>query len=254
MKHTFAAAAFIVAWPLCGSAQSPSTTLRLDAGVSWTVRRDLSASPLAFGGLGADAAVTLERDLERTSLQLFLRDSERHMSSAATPPASERVMQTQAGAGFLRRLNHPESGIGELRLGLMIESSLALTTHHYADPTHRVSSFVFHATTMGPVVAWRKAMLDGYLRAQLSTPIVGVVVHSYSVVNEEGDATTRRVVTPAALRELSGSVSFAPVTTRRLGVIYTYRIDASRYDDIQSVRSASQSVTIGAVLELGRTP
>ena len=49
------------------------------------------------------------------------------------------------------------------------------------------------------------------------------------------------------------AISYLPPNRDRVGLTYTYRFSVMRYSDLQPVRSASQSLSVGAVVRFGAT-
>jgi hypothetical protein len=55
------------------------------------------------------------------------------------------------------------------------------------------------------------------------------------------------------LRGLNGSLAYSTDQRRRVGLTYTYTFGILRYDDIQAVRTTSQSFSVGLVTRFGGT-
>ncbi|MEP6621755.1 MAG: hypothetical protein ABJE47_20680 [bacterium] len=224
----------------------------ISAGLVWNERRDLSASPLRFGGRGGLIALDYERAFGRFSLESSLSGGTRSLeSSSGSAPATERLADGQWHAGLLRRFDVVPPSLGELAFGMDVGTAVALTQHDYRDPARRVSNFVFATTAIGPAISWRQPLLGGTARVHFSTPLAAVVAHSYSAINEQNAATQQRLVSVGTLRGANGAISFAQNETRRVAAVYVYRFSALRYDDVQPVRTLSQTLSVGIVTRFG---
>ncbi len=229
-----------------------SASLSVSAGFSWNDRRDLSASPLLFGGHGGDFGLAAQRTLGHASLQFSLHGGARTLASSSnSAPATEHLTELQAHIWLMRRLHLQPIATDGLLIGLALESSAALSAHDYTDPARRVSHFVLGIVTLGPAASWRQTVHGGLATLEIATPVTAAVAHSYSAVNQQNSAVNLRVVSLGALRGVTSSLSYAPWKSQRVGVLYLYRLSALRYDDVQDVRLVSQSLSVGAVVRFG---
>jgi hypothetical protein len=136
-------------------------------------------------------------------------------------------------------------------VGVDVATTVAVTTHHYDDPTNNVSDFYIGAVTLGPSATFRHAIGGGIAAFRLSVPAVGLVDHPYSDARTADARVDARFATANVLRGIETSVSYAPAATARFGIEYAYRLHMLDYADVQPLRSVSQSLSIGVVRRFG---
>ena len=93
--------------------------------------------------------------------------------------------------------------------------------------------------------------MGSVVQFRLSTPVIGLVDHPYSDLKVPNAADDFRAASIGSLRGLTGTVSYAPIDSRRFGLMWTDRVALVRYDDVQPVRAVSQTLTVGLVTRLG---
>jgi hypothetical protein len=262
MAATTAACLLLVCAPRLAAQRTPasaaSTELGVTGGVGQSMRRDLSASPLAFSGHGSDVAIALRRVTGPSAIELTLNGGLHSLrSSSSASRATERVGQGQLSVALLRTLgDHGECACG-IAIGAALSGNMMLTRHAYDDPTHRSADFLFGAVGVGPAASWRAPVAGGFFDARVNVPVASVVEHSYSVVNEHDAATNWRFAALNTLRSATTTLAFTSSARRRVGLTWLYRADVLRYDDVQPVRVLTQSLSMGVVARFGmkgRTP
>jgi len=227
------------------TASARSAELALFAGVSQGARLETTASPRTFSGPGFAASLDFRRPFSQrwtfaTSIGTDLR---RFRPTASGEAGQEQIAEGDLRAMLLRRIwGAPPSSFS---LGLATALDVTQTVHHYADPARHFANFMFTSATMGPAVSWARSIRGGVANVELSSPLIGLVDHPYSD-HRQGDGFDRvRVATAAELRGISGTLRYAPAERGSFGVVYAYHFDLSRYADVQPMRSASQSFSIG---------
>jgi len=167
MAATTAACLLLVCAPRLAAQRTPasaaSTELGVTGGVGQSMRRDLSASPLAFSGHGSDVAIALRRVTGPSAIELTLNGGLHSLrSSSSASRATERVGQGQLSVALLRTLgDHGECACG-IAIGAALSGNMMLTRHAYDDPTHRSADFLFGAVGVGPAASWRAPVAGGF--------------------------------------------------------------------------------------------
>ncbi len=82
-------------------------------------------------------------------------------------------------------------------------------------------------------------------------PVIALVDHPYTALTDRRAGVDFRFATLDGFRGLNGSLAYATDERRRVGLIYAYRFEFLRYDDVQAVRTASQAFSIGLVTRFG---
>jgi len=249
-------ACLLVAVARAASAQSDATfapvpphQLTIFAGATQSARLEATASPRTFGGPGISAAL----DYRGTMGSLWTVGASvgagyRRLSPLDGPKSgTQQLFDGDVRASLMRRLS-ARSGFS---VGLASTTNYTYTEHRYPEPTGRVSHFVFGATALGPAVAYSRSVGRGAVGVELSSPMIGMVSHPYSD-NRTGDGLSRiRVATAADLRGVNGTLRYAPPMKGDWGMVYAYRFNLLDYKDLQPVRSASHSLSIGITRRLG---
>ena len=237
-----------------GSAQSSppptDTRLSLSAGFAWDDRRDDTASPLRFGGRGWSAALGYDRLVMNYSTLGWLDGGEQSLTSGATQ-STERLSSGALDVMLLRHVGAPASS-RRIDLGLDVRTSLAITSHRYADPSLPSTTFAFGLFALGPAASVRQEIGGGVARASVSTPAIAWVDHPYSEIRSATSRVQMRFASITRLRAVDVGFSYAGNERRRIGVTYAYRLGVLRYDDVQPVRSITQTLSIGVTARLGR--
>jgi hypothetical protein len=228
------------------TASARPAELALFAGLSQGARLETTASPRTFSGPGFAASLDFRRAFasQRWTIATSIgTDLRRFRPTASGEGGDERLVEGDFRAMLLRRISaRPASSFS---VGLATAMGMTQTVHRFADPATHVATFMFTSATLGPAVAWSRSIGQGVANIELSSPLVGLVDHPYAD-RHQGDGFDRvRVATAAELRGISGTLRYAPADRGGFGVVYAYHFDLTRYADVQPMRSASQSLSIG---------
>jgi hypothetical protein len=141
---------------------------------------------------------------------------------------------------------------GGLSLGADIRGTLVLTRHRYADPQNSRATFLVALATIGPAVAYHHDIAGGVAAIRAGVPVAGLVSHPYSGLKSDRRAVEFDATSLASLRAAAIGASYSAFVARATSVRYEYELRFMRYDDIQPVRSASQSLRVGLEHRFGR--
>jgi hypothetical protein len=229
------------------TASARPAELALFAGVSQGARLETTASPRTFGGPGFAASLDFHRSFSAqrwTFASSIGTDLRRFRPTVSGEGGDEQLVEGNLSTMLLRRISGGGGAASNFSMGLATELGVTRTVHRYADPASHISDFMFTSATMGPAVAWTRSIRGGVANIELSSPLIGLVDHPYA--DYRGNTFDRvRVATAAELRGFSGTLRYAPAERAGFGLIYAYHFDLTRYADIQPMRSASQSFSIG---------
>ncbi|HXT15889.1 MAG TPA: hypothetical protein VN706_09680 [Gemmatimonadaceae bacterium] len=256
------AVATLAALSMLGSLASPAraqsdsvtrrpTELTLLVGVSQRRQHDVTASPLVFGGSGFDGAATYARALSRTfAFDAGIAGGTHRLGTAASA-ARENVIEAGAHVSVLRTVIGVDNAARSLSVGLALAGGVISNQHAYATPTETTANFLMASATLGPDVVWRERMRSGVASVEVRTPIAGLVDHPYSEAKVDYTPVAIRTVSFNTLRALDGSITFAPASTRRAGLLVAYRFSLLRFADVQPFEAATQSLSIGFATRFG---
>ncbi len=225
--------------------------MSLLAGMSSAARFDATASPRTFAGLGSDGLLTWRQTprsngMEFTvalggSAQRFRAEGGRSSGSA-----TEQLVTGELRGAALRSLIR-SGDASMLSLGASLDGMFARTRHSYDDPSDRTADFIFASATLGPALASERSVGRGTARIDLASPLIGVVDHPFSDTRSGEPALRVRVAGVAMLHGINGGFTYAPAPGRHIGLVYMYRFSLLAYEDVQPMRSASQSLSMGIV-------
>lgn len=232
---------------------SPRSSLNLSAGVAQSDRVDQTASPIQFGGRGADVSATYERASGALCISTTGRGGMKTLMPANGVASRERLIDAELGVAALRTVSARENGTRAVGLGLDLRAHYAFTNHRYADPEQSTSDFRIGTLTLGPAVRWRETIRGGNAVLQLSTPLVSVVDHPYTAVTADRMGPRLDFTSVNALRGLQGALSYEWRATRNMSILAKYQASWMRYDDVRPVRALTQSFGVGITMPLGGT-
>lgn len=249
---------FVIA-PFTSRAQAPSSstcaaqqpTLNLSAGLAQSDRVDQTASPVQFGGRGADFSATYERARGALCFSTTGRGGVKTLNPTNGIASKERLIDAELGVAALRTVGASANGKRAFALGAEMRGQLAVTSHYYTDPELSTSQFRFGVLSLGPAARWRESIRGGTAVVQLSSPLFSVVEHPYAAITDGRSGPRLDFTSVNALRGLQGSVSYEWAATRRMSILTRYQAGWMRYDDIRPVRSLTQSFSVGITTPLG---
>jgi hypothetical protein len=232
------------------SAPCGGTTVFAAAGGVQNDRVDASVSPAQFQGRGG--SLSAGGQLHSGSLCFALRAQIAAHSLSATSGSvgRERLIDGDVGITALRDLVATPSRSASLAIGAQWATTFSTTAHTYANSSQSVERFRLGVSSLGPAIRGRLALGSGEMIAQLSTPLVGLVEHSYLAIWSGSDGPDLRLATVGSLRGADGEIAYARPLPRGLDALFTYRVSALRLDDARPVRSLSQSFTLGVRIPL----
>ncbi|MEP7348157.1 MAG: hypothetical protein ABI877_23020, partial [Gemmatimonadaceae bacterium] len=190
------------------TSRSARNELAVTLGAALTQQRDVTASPLRFDGKGYQLAARYERVAGRLSLAATFDVGSRHLTSAATSSGVQELTEGEVRVAVRRTLRSMQVSSG-LAAGVDVARSISITSHHYDDPTERISDFFIRAVTLGPAVSWRRGIVGGSAQAQLSVPFLGFVDHPYSDARIAQARSDARFTTLSKLRGVAAAMTFA---------------------------------------------
>ncbi len=236
-----------------GSQASPKSELAVFAGIGESAQLNATASPLAFHGRGPDVAAEYWRTFRggRLELSVAADGTARSVMAAETVSSTERLTTGGVHSSVLRQFAH-DSSRRILGVGVEAGADVAVTNHRYANPSQSTGDYLAAFATLGPVASWRERIGGAVAHVQLSTPLVALVDRPYSTLKRNDAPTSLRVAGVGSFRGVRGELSYAPAERRRIGIVYAYRFAVADYADVQPLRTASQSLTIGVVRRFGR--
>lgn len=229
-------------------ASFPAThTFSFSVGVAQTARFDEVVSPDRFGGFGPEASFSWVHPGEYFDIVSGFHGGTSALDAASVGDSPERALGARAHFAVLVS---PGLASDEPRLGIDLLGDASLILRSYPGATGSSASFGFGTATVGPAVLWPHRIGGGTAALWLSVPVYGMVVQPYSDLR--GVAPFPRVQWAGAsnLQGVSGALSYEP--GGRTGIHYEYRADFLRYNGPLSVRSFTQSVSIG--FAWGRKP
>ncbi|MEO6878898.1 MAG: hypothetical protein ABI205_10480 [Gemmatimonadaceae bacterium] len=229
--------------------------LSVFAGIGASAQLNAAASPLRFHGRGPDIATEYRRTLRSDRLELSIAASgaARSVMAAELVTATERLTAGRVGASVLRQFAC-DSSRRVLGVGVAAGADLSLTNHQYANPSQSTGDYLAAFATLGPAASWRERVGGAEAQLQVSAPLVALVDRPYSALKRNDAPTSVRVASLGSFRGIRGELSYAPAERRRTGIVYAYRFTVAEYADVQPLRTASQSLTVGVVRRFGRGP
>ena len=231
---------------------SPPTRHRVSivAGFAGSQRRDLAVSPATFDGFGLSSTAAYDHIGARTTISAGATWDRQHFRPQdGLISASEHVTQGSARVGLVRRVAGTDAWSASL--GAAAGLSAVGTEHRYSDPSGSHASFFAAFATFGPAAILERRIAGGSARFDLDAPLAGVVDRGYSATRTNYSPFAVRPVGPNELRGFDGVASYSSSPTRRVGIVYAYRLSLVNYRDAQPLRAAAQSLSIGLVRRFG---
>jgi hypothetical protein len=227
------------------------TSATLAAGIGQSDRVDMTASPTQFGGRGLDLSGFFEQSRGAYCVVAGGRGGAKTLRAVTSSPASEHLVDGAANVALLRSFGGGESSNRVFAFGAELRGTLAVTTHAYADLGRTVSEFRLGTVSLGPVFRWRERIGRGFAMLQLSSPVLGAVERPYAAGLVDDASPTWRFASVNTLRGGDVRVAYEPVSYRSMSLRAAYDASVLRYDDVQPVRSLTQSLNLGIVKRLG---
>jgi hypothetical protein len=240
-----------------GAAQAPARFgvegFTASVGLAEAGRVDETASPLRYGGRGFDWTLAYERPLGAYWLQASLDGGTRSLLPLdITENSSEYLTEGALDLTVLRALRGTSALTQGLAAGVQFSANGALNEHTYATPAPLHSDFLLASGTLGPAVAWQRAMWGGRFSANVAIPLVALVDHPYEDLRVQRAPVDLRFVTIESYRAVNGGLSYSNPVSRTLGLVYAYHIGLLRFDDEQPVHAVTQTISVGLERLLGR--
>ncbi len=236
--------------------QFAAQELTAAAGFAESGRLDETASPLRFGGRGADFSLTYERSAARYTFVASLDGGTRSLlsldgSNAAPDRLSEGELDLALMHAIGTALSGERSSTRAFAIGAELSALASMDEHAYIDPGAVHSAYLFAALSLGPAARWEHDFAGGRIAANLAIPLLALVDHPYSDIRAQSAPVDLRLVSLSSYRGLNGGLSFTNPLTQRLGVVCAYRVGVLHFDDEQPLHTVTQSLSIGIVRRIG---
>jgi hypothetical protein len=220
-------------------------------GVLESARIDETASPVRYAGYGADFTLGWSRTFAQYSVDATIEGGTRALSPLeGSESASERLTEGSLSVSLLRTLAGATAR-SDFRAGIRVDGLSSIVEHTYPTVELLRSDYLFAAASLGPAAAWGRTFAGGWLNATIGIPLVALVDHPFTDIRNQGAPLAFRAVSAASYRAVNGGVSFTSTVSRKVGIVYGYRIGVLHYDDEQPVRAVTQSVSVGVVRIVG---
>lgn len=238
---------------LAGSMRAQSSTanasneLEMSAGITHGARLDRAASATRFAGEGFEFGLRHSATGKRATISTSLRGGVRSLAAAGVTPARARATESSGELALSLFPASRAAALGPITFGLTLRAAGTVVGHHLTEPTTRTLNYAFGTSTVGPALRTEHAFGAGKATVQLDVPLAGVVVQSYSAVGPLTGLANMSTswTTLSSLRSAGLTLSYEPVTRRRWGLVYQYRLQGSSYDATQPVRSVTHGLSIG---------
>lgn len=238
-----------------GSDDPSRQTLGVSLGVIQENRRDDSDSPLAYGGAGP--GVRVDYDWNRAAHHWYASFAAGWatvtptVSSLAAPRPEEDFSSYALVSGMDWRLRGGSARSGQFTLGVQFNATVTVTRHLYAGQDLSEQTFDLGVVTLAPAARWTRQVGSGELVAALAIPLLAWVDHPYADVRFGSQLLEPRFAPLSEFHQANGGLSYAFNPRSRYGVIASYHIDIMELDDLEPVRRAAQSLSIGVVRRFG---
>jgi hypothetical protein len=223
--------------------------LSISAGLAFSDRVDEVVSPSRFAGAGLDAGIGYASLGGKAAILVSLRGGTRALSASGAQRSGEQLTD-----GELHVSVFPVRGTSALgtrvMLGIDLQASAAVISHHYMDPEERTMSYVFGTMTLGPAIMLEHSLGAGTATVQLAVPVVGVVAQPYSAVWSSRPPLDLHVATLGSLRSAAAAVAYRSPARYGVALLSEYRLSVMRYEHVLPVRGLSHSVAIGVARPL----
>ena len=224
----------------------------VSAGLADGGRIDQTASPLRYAGHGFDIALTWGRTFAPFSIVASLQGDARRLSPLdGSGSSSENVTEGKFSVAVLRPNRGALLGASDLSAGIGFAAGASVVDHTYANAGKLLSEYLFATATLGPVIAWSRALGGGRLTADAAMPLLAFVDHPYSDIRGKSAPLSFRFASLSNYRELNGGLSFSRPVSRTMGIVYAYHVGVVHFDDDQPVRSVTQRISVGLTTKLG---
>jgi hypothetical protein len=232
-------------------------TLAISLGANWEMRRDDTASPLMYSGTGRGTQI--DYTWERAGRSAYASLSAGALTLAPSRPVSdpqpEEAFSTYTvETGMRWRLPGGPGRTNELAFGAEFAASAIVTRHMYEDPNQSEQTFFLGDVTLGPTGRWRRRLGMGIVAATLTVPLLAWVQHPYADVRVANGLANLRYASPSQFRQAKGELSYIFRPEDRFGLTAVYSFGLLQIDDLQPVRSVSQSLSIAVVTRFGARP
>lgn len=237
--------------------ETATHALTISIGAIQETRRDDTASPLKYSGLGRGAQVDYTWERGGRSAYASLSAG----ASTLTPSPSVSAAQPEGDfsafavtTGLRWRLSRDSTGKNEFALGAEFSAAATVTRQMYDDPTQGEHTFFFGDVSIAPTARWRRRLGVGVFGATVAVPLLAWVQHPYADVRVANGLANLRYASPSQFRQAKGEVSYAFRPDDRIGVNAAYRIGLLQLNDLQPLRSVSQTFSIAVVTRFGARP
>ena len=231
--------------------------LTISIGVVQETRRDDTASPLMYSGTGGGTQIdyTWERAGRSAYASLSAGALTLTPSRSVSDPQPEETFSTYTmETGMRWRLPGGPGRTNELALGAAFGATATVTRHMYEDPDQSEQTFFLGDVTFGPTGRWRRRLGMGIVAATLTIPLLAWVQHPYADVRVANGLANLRYASPSQFRQAKGELSYIFRPEDRFGLTAAYRFGLLQIDDLQPLRSVSQSLSIAVVTRFGARP
>ncbi len=226
----------------CGASRSVFAAV----GIAQDDRVDASASAAQFEGRGEQYSVGGDAPFRRLCVVANIRAQAPALAATGRPLEHEHMLTDDGDLAALRRVSGFPDRHLSIWAGAELRGLLMVTSHVYPDRQRSTARFRFGMVSLGPVLRGQFVLGRSSITARLSSPVVGLVDHSYSAIWSGDSRPDFRVTSLSTLRGATGDMSYTWAVHPDLGINTAYRASMVRYDGARPVRSLTQSMTLGA--------
>lgn len=238
--------------PLSMRAQSAACGTRpvafVGAGVLQYDHVDESASPAQFEGRGSNVLIGIDGVARRVCAFARVRAGIQSLAARSGSYGREHVTDIDADVALMRPVGRYSATV--LSLGLQASGAFSLTTHSYIDAASSASRYRLTTVSLGPVFRMGMVHATDEVSAQVGAPVVALVDHPYTALWSGSGAPRMRFASVGQYHGVNGDVAYLR-RFNRLAIRMNYRAALTRIDEVASVRSLSQALTVGFAIPLG---
>jgi len=233
--------------------------LTLIVGPLLTAERDEHASPLRYDGAGPFMQASYVYRTERVALAVRLGGAIGTLRSAMT--GADDLPRQELTRGWIDVEYAHVLGTPRARTRWLLGGGLAQRAtllRHLTVPADANSvGYALYSASIGPLFGIERAIGRlGRLRAQLAVPVLALIGRPYGGLYNKltliPDALRLRLATVKAFQAVDVTAAHAVEVGGSTDLVLSYRLVVERYRDAEPFGSASQAMSLGLALRLGR--
>jgi hypothetical protein len=205
--------------------------------------RDMTVSPLRYGGItiGGRAAYVRRGPRHQTEVGMELRGG--GLTSTRTD-GSEDVVSFAMNVAAARRL------ASNTMLGVSLDGDVTGVQHFYSGTTGG-QVFATGVVTLSPVIYWYPDAGRRRIQVRASVPALALVVRPYSRSGIQRQGFPWTLVGPSRWRAASLHLHYTSNDANRLAIRSTYQLDMRSYRDQSGLAAVENQLSIAALVRLG---